>query len=179
MNTMACRGMLSNVNPFEDLPFHVLTEGRDHRAIPGKSENLLKPIHRAVRDGDAIVLEVELPGLDKNTLELNVDRRRVIIAGTRPYPTGFGRPAVDSASAVNPKQDNNAPRTDVVDSHGEQVIARPKALKAIEYYKAFTLQQDVDVDAVKAEWDAGILRIRLPQLKATQSSRRVEVSMAE
>lgn len=83
---------------------------------------------------EAYLLEVDLPGVSRDDLELRIEDRRVFLRGHR--------------RSVRVSQSERGVR-----------IERAKG----EFERAVTLNQPVDPDRAEVNYDEGILRIKLPK----------------
>jgi HSP20 family molecular chaperone IbpA len=183
---MAFRHPFFEFDPFEEILFNAFKAEPEHRAVTGKTDSTIFPRYRAVSDHNAMVLEVELPGVDKNTLQLDVNRKHITLAAKRPILTSsFGKQAVkDTSSSISPDGGAQAQKinaaentTNGADASAETAVAEVKTDdNSLKYAAKFRLGYDVDVDEVKAEFDAGILRIRVPRHETSAQSRRVQIS---
>jgi HSP20 family protein len=86
---------------------------------------------------EAIIVKAELPGVDKNQITVDVEGRVLTIKGERKYENEV-------------KEDNYYRRER---SYGS-------------FHRAFTLPDDVDPDAIKADYKDGVLKIQVPKSEA-------------
>ena len=96
--------------------------------------------------GEAYVLELELPGLSRPDLNIQLKGRELVVRGER-HPLG-GRSAT---------------------FHRLERRYGP-------FSRIFRFDVDIDGDAVKAEITDGLLRLEVPKVKAPDTSRRVRVT---
>jgi len=87
---------------------------------------------------DALVLVADMPGVDENTVDINVDRRMLTITGS-----------------VTPEQVENNRLI-----YAEYEIG--------DFERSFTLTEEVDVDKIKATVKNGVLRLVLPKSEAAK-----------
>lgn len=99
------------------------------------------------REGDELVLEVEVPGLDRSDLGVSFENGRLIVSGER-------RPREDPAG------DRNYYRSERL--HGT-------------FRRSFVLSDHVDPEGINAAYEDGILTLRVPG-SARTDSQRIEVT---
>ena len=57
---------------------------RENRnAVQGRAEQFVTPVASVVEDGDAYLLKVEMPGVNKEGLEISVENNELTITGRR------------------------------------------------------------------------------------------------
>ena len=95
---------------------------------------------------DQIVLEAELPGMNRDDFELSVENNVITLRGERHFE----------------KKDDSDNYHRVERSYGS-------------FTRSFTLPQTVSADSATAEYRNGVLRVTLPKREETKS-RRIEVS---
>jgi HSP20 family protein len=120
---------------------------RDGMAVRGadpeeaRSWPHLEPAVDAWRDERGIVLELEMPGVDKDSIDIQVERDVLTVVGR------------------GAEFDNGDRQL----SHQEFRIG--------DYHRVFTLPDDVDRDRVEATIDSGVLRLRLPLAEVARPRR--------
>ena len=95
---------------------------------------------------DQIVLEAELPGMNRDDFELTVENNVITLRGERHFE----------------KKDDSDNYHRVERSYGS-------------FTRSFTLPQTVSADSATAEYRNGVLRVTLPKREETKS-RRIQVS---
>lgn len=85
--------------------------------------------------GDALVVVVEIPGIDRNDVSLEVEGSRMTVRGERTAPSGL-----DPARIVR-----------------QERVYGP-------FERVFDLPTDVDVERITAEQRNGVLMVRLPRI---------------
>lgn len=99
-------------------------------------------------DDEKLMLVSELPGLDKDNLEVHVHGRKLTITGRRELPKlGEGE-----AFTVSERKSGN-------------------------FTRSMTLPYDVDAAKVEANYDAGVLVVTLPR-REEDKPRKIEVKVA-
>jgi HSP20 family molecular chaperone IbpA len=176
---MAFRHPFFEYDPFEDLLFNAFKAEPDARAITGRQDSMIFPRYRAVSDHNAMILEIELPGVDKKSIELDVNRKQLTVAAKRPILSSFGahRDNGPKKAAIEGGEHKGGERMHEVEGSVEKAVAEVRTQdNSLKYSAKFRLGYDVDVDHVSADFKEGILCIRVPRHEES-TSRRVEVSM--
>lgn len=96
-------------------------------------------------DGDQVVLTMDVPGVEPEDLELEVEGRNLVVRGEKRAPE------LGEGSRVH---------------HRERRFGR--------FERAFTLGFQVDRDRIDAKVDDGVLTVRLPKAEEAKA-RRIEV----
>ncbi len=131
--------MLIRTDPFRDLD-RIAQQMRGTLARPS-----MMPID-AWQDGEEFVVELDLPGVDPESIDLDVERNVVTIRAER--------------------TDRAAP------SEGELLIAeRPKGV----FSRQLVLGDSLDTDKIRAGYDAGVLVLRIPVTERSKP-RKIEVA---
>ena len=105
---------------------------------------LAAPAVNTLEDSDAYTLELALPGWQKEHVSLSVDGDLLIVRGELPKP-----------------------------AEGEQTPAyRRREFGLNEFEKSFHLPDTIDVEAINATLDYGILRIALPKVPEVKPVRK-------
>ncbi|MEO6886083.1 MAG: Hsp20/alpha crystallin family protein [Jatrophihabitantaceae bacterium] len=106
------------------------------------------PASEIVRDGDDVVVRVELPGLDPtNDVTVELDRGRLVVSGERR------------------------------DERAESTAGRPfSEVRYGSFRRAFKMPSHVTADAVSASYDAGVLSVRVVGAYAGTSAQRISVT---
>jgi HSP20 family protein len=64
---------------------------RENRSTDrAQREQFVAPAASVIEDGDAYTLEVEMPGVNKEGLEISVENNELVITGRRSLPTAEG-----------------------------------------------------------------------------------------
>jgi HSP20 family protein len=100
------------------------------------------PLADVYETADAFVVQMELPGIDEDDVEIHVAGDQLLVRGERRAEAG-----------VRPERFHRMER-----SHGS-------------FSRVFTLTQDVDPSRVKAQFADGLLRLELPKVAYRRSSR--------
>lgn len=101
----------------------------------------------AWREDDTFVVELDLPGVDPGSIDLDVERNVLTVRAERPGP-----------------------------SNGEEFIAaeRPRGVFSRQLFLGDTL----DTDRIKADYDHGVLRLRVPVAEKAKP-RRIEINSGD
>lgn len=176
---MAFRHPFFEFDPFEDLLFNAFKAEPDSRSITGRQDSTIFPRYRAVSDHNAMVLEIELPGVDKKSIELDVNRKQLTVSAKRPILSSFGagRNGGPQKGAIEGGEHKSGEHKHEVEGSIEKAVAEVRTVdNSLKYSAKFRLGYDVDVENVAAEFKEGILCIRVPRHEES-TSRRIEVSM--
>ena len=97
------------------------------------------------RKGDAFVIELDIPGVDPSAIDMDVERNMLTVSGE-----------------VHPRHD---------DVDEVVVCERPHARFRRQVY----LGENLDTEQIKANYENGVLRIRIP-IAETRRARKIEIS---
>lgn len=112
------------------------------------------PAVETVRDGDDVVVRLELPGIDvSNDVTVEVTNGRLVVKGER-----------------------RDERTENTDASGEQSARRISEIRYGSFERSFGLPGHVTADAISASYDAGILAVRVAGVYAGTEPTRIEIS---
>lgn len=109
-----------------------------------REEAALLPPVDVIEDANGITLYADLPGVPKDKLHLHVEAETLTIEGEI---------ALDLPAGMDP-------------SHAEVDLPR--------YSRVFTLSKELDPDQVAAEFQHGVLKLRIPKASHLQA-KRVEI----
>jgi HSP20 family molecular chaperone IbpA len=112
-----------------------------------RSDAALRPAVDVVEDTSGITLHADLPGVPKDRLKVHVEGETLTIEG---------EVVLQVAKDMEP-------------SHVEVAVPR--------FRRAFTLSKELDADKVSAEFEHGVLKLRIPKKQHAQP-RRIEVKVA-
>lgn len=112
-----------------------------------RPEPALLPPVDVIEDASGITLYADLPGVAKDKLVLSVDADTLTIEGELSLDMPEGMEA----------------------SHAEVGLPR--------YRRAFTLSKELDAEKVSAEFNQGVLKLRIPKAEHAQP-RRIQVNIA-
>lgn len=106
-------------------------------AVRNERHYLVPPVD-VVEDASGITLYADLPGVNKDGLNLQVDGDTLTIEGS------------------------------IALALAEGAVATHVEVNAQHYRRAFTLSRELDADKVQASFDAGVLRLRIPKAEHAQ-----------
>ncbi|QGU31642.1 Hsp20/alpha crystallin family protein [Thermochromatium tepidum] len=115
-------------------------------AEPRRDEATLLPPVDVIEDANGITLYADLPGVSKDKLRLQVEGETLSIEGELALDMPEGMEAI----------------------HAEVELPR--------YRRAFTLSKELDTEKVSAEFNHGVLRLRIPKVEHAQP-RRIQVQV--
>lgn len=115
-----------------------------NQATPERNEAVLLPPVDVIEDASGITLYADLPGVPKDKLHLQVETDTLTIEGEM---------ALDMAEELE-------------STHLE--VSSPR------YRRVFTLSKELDIDKVVAEFDQGVLKLRIPKAAHAQP-RKIEI----
>lgn len=112
-----------------------------------RNEAALMPPVDVIEDASGITLYADLPGVPKDRLSLQVEADTLTIEG---------EVALDVAEGMEA-------------THAEMSVPR--------YRRVFTLSRELDTDKVSAEFNHGVLKLRIPKAEHAQP-RKVEIRVS-
>ena len=111
-----------------------------------RNEVALLPPTDVIEDAEGITLYADLPGVPKDKLSLHVEADTLTIEGEL---------SLDLPEGMAP-------------SHAEVGLSR--------YHRVFTLSRELDTGKVSAEFNQGVLKLRIPKAEHAQP-RRIEIQV--
>ena len=111
-----------------------------------RNEATLLPPTDVIEDAEGITLYADLPGVPKDKLNLHVEADTLTIEGEL---------SLDLPEGMAP-------------SHAEVGLSR--------YHRVFTLSRELDTGKVSAEFNQGVLKLRIPKAEHAQP-RRIEIQV--
>jgi len=103
------------------------------------------PYANILEQGNNIVLELDMPGADKDTLDVNLQGNTLVVRGRNK-------------------------REELPKEYQPLYIER----RQVTYERHFELNTEIDRDGVKADFADGVLRISLPKARSAQP-RKIEI----
>ncbi|RTZ41640.1 Hsp20/alpha crystallin family protein [Candidimonas sp. SYP-B2681] len=125
----------------------VAPQSEDKQQTETRDQAPLTPLVDVFEDSSGITLCADLPGVPKDKLTLQVKDDTLTIQGVISIETPQGMEAIYA--------EVNSPR----------------------YERAFTLSKELDAEKVTAEFEAGVLKLRIPKAEHAQP-RRIEIKVA-
>jgi HSP20 family protein len=115
-----------------------------NQATPERNDTVLLPPVDVIEDASGITLYADLPGVPKDKLHLQVETDTLTIEGEM---------GLDMA---------------------EQLESTHIEVSSPRYRRVFTLSKELDIDKVAAEFDNGVLKLRIPKAAHAQP-RKIEI----
>lgn len=142
------------------------------KSAPEKAARRVVPRSRTTENDDGAVLEIELPGVAKENLSVEVKDRTLSVVGRR------------MAWMDGSKQDHSAGESESVSGAGsgdeqdkENVRSGMERSTEMRYEAGFCLGRQVDVDRVEVrQFSDGVLVVRLPK-REEPKARKVRFAM--
>ena len=113
----------------------------------GRAEAALMPPVDVIEDASGITLYADLPGVSKDKLNLHIEADTITIEGALNLDVPEGMEA----------------------THAE--VSLPN------FRRVFTLSKELDADKVSAEFQSGVLKLRIPKAEHAQP-RRIDIKVA-
>lgn len=119
----------------------------EKRTEDTREEAALQPVVDVVEDANGITLYADMPGVPKDKLEIRVEGENLILEGALAITLAEGLEA----------------------SHVEVEVPR--------YRRVFTLSKELDGEKVSADYQQGVLKLRIPKAEHAQP-RKIAVQVA-
>jgi HSP20 family protein len=116
----------------------------DNQAIPERNDAVLLPPVDVIEDALGITLYADLPGVPKDKLHLQVETDTLTIEGEMRL------------------------------GMAEELESTHLEVSSPRYRRVFTLSKELDIDKVAAEFDNGVLTLRIPKAAHAQP-RKIEI----
>ncbi|AEH44413.1 heat shock protein Hsp20 [Thermodesulfatator indicus DSM 15286] len=120
---------------------------REEQAPAVRRERPMIPPVDIYETEDGLILVADMPGVTKESVEVKIEENVLQMKG------------------------------EIVDLPAEDVQPLYAELRGNEYFRAFTIGPEFDLDKVEASMDAGVLRIFLPKVE-TQKPKKIEIKVA-
>lgn len=120
---------------------------REEQAPALRRERPMIPPVDIYETDEALILVADMPGVTKESVEVKIDENVLHLKG------------------------------EIVDLPGEDVSPVYVELRGNEYYRAFTIGPEFDLDKIEASMEAGVLRIYLPKVEA-ERPKKIEIKVA-
>lgn len=117
-----------------------------NKAIETARESMIPPVD-IYEDNDEVTLFADLPGVSKDSLEVQIDKDVLKIFGKRTL----------------------AKETDVVNRYEE--------IPQKDFYRAFTIGEEIDREKITATMNQGVLKLVLPKCERTKP-KRIDIKVA-
>ena len=126
--------------------FHEINQGQPEKDSTATAS--FAPLTDVYEDEQKVVLKLEVPGMKREDLDIQIENKTLTIRGERKFET-------------EEKQEN----------------FRRIERRYGSFFRAFTLPGTLDTEQIKAGYDAGVLRIEL-QKRAEAKPKQVKVEIA-
>jgi HSP20 family molecular chaperone IbpA len=117
-----------------------------NKAVETAKESMIPPVD-IYEDNDEVTLFADLPGVSKDSLEVQIDKDVLKIFGKRTL----------------------AKETDVVNRYEE--------IPQKDFYRAFTIGEEIDREKITATMNQGVLKLVLPKCERTKP-KRIDIKVA-
>jgi|GEM_PF-558226 len=108
-------------------------------------------------------LHLALPGVKKEAVKIEFLDGQLVISGERPNPNAAAKEAAASATEASEGEENKDNKPVVVNNEAEQAPRfRRTETNFGSFQRSFRLPDTVNVKAIAAEMNDGILRVTLP-----------------
>jgi HSP20 family protein len=134
--------MLMRTDPFREFD-RIAQQLREADAAPRPAVMAMD----AWREGDTVVVEFDLPGVNPETVDIDVERNVLTVQAERPAPGGE-----------------------------REVLAAERPIG--QFSRQLVLGDNLDLEQVKANYDAGVLRLSIPVAEKAKP-RKIEVATGE
>lgn len=135
----------------------------------GKSTHTVEPSYRYESDDTAGHFEIELPGVAKENLSIEVHGNKLIVKGKR-----FKK---NLAGALDAAMKDEGQNGDQDETPKEQAPAKKEPTPSLIYVLEARLPQGADVDTIKADHCGdGILCMTVP-MKTDKGARRIQIGV--
>jgi HSP20 family molecular chaperone IbpA len=173
------------MNQMERTAFPLSRLGRASAVEGGSQSGVLamNPRYHHVAADNADILSVELPGVEKNNVKLDVKDFTLSVSGERMIPSmQTGKPVKDIKETGKPVKDSKTDkaegepggRVEVTHVEGNGTTAeKVHPASAMKYSAMFSLAKVADVSAITADYKNGLLTIIVPHKQP--ETRRIEL----
>ena len=120
---------------------------REERVPAARTERPMVPPVDIYETTEGLILVADMPGVSKDKVDVKIEENVLEIRG------------------------------EIDDLPGEDVAPIYAELTGKEYYRAFTIGPEFDLDKVEASMEAGCLRIFLPKIES-EKPRKIEIKVA-
>jgi HSP20 family molecular chaperone IbpA len=150
------------------------------RTAPARSAAML-PRYNHVTTTDVDVLEVELPGVDKKDVKIELKGFTLFVTAERVMPHHAAEPTAaakgaDKLVVSGTPRPENGDQVHVNKNGGDPSTPAQKGehRQVIKYAAKFSLAKIADLEAVSAECKNGLLRVTVPHKKPAEA-RKIEL----
>lgn len=155
-------------HPLESFLFDAFELPVHDRKLESRTKTL-SPNYKTTLSNGVAVLEIELPGVPKDHLDLTVKEDIIEITGCRI------KRDVNEFVGVHPTEVTKIPeQTKKEESSAGHITHGSKSdAGCVKYSAKFKLAYDVDVDNIQAQFRDGLLQMKIPRRKEAEPRRLV------
>lgn len=122
-----------------------------HRSFGTRETRGFVPAANLVRDGSDVLIELELPGIDPDDVDVEVSDGRLVVSGRRTEET-----TEDERSGVLVRE-----------------------IRTGAFRREFALPEGVDSERIDASYERGVLKVRVRDAARESSPQKIEIRSAE
>jgi HSP20 family molecular chaperone IbpA len=153
-------------HPFESL-FDVMRDG----AFAPQSRSVIVPSYSTRRTKDADNITIELPGVPKETLKLDIKSHFLIVSGSRPDPDAPTEPQLTEQTERSTDRNGKSDKGEVGEGNADEQYDGH-----IHYEVRVMLSERLDVDSISADYKDGLLCVRVPHRGDVKQTRSITIS---
>jgi len=128
--------------------------------IVNKSLVQTQPAVNIIKTDKDFTLEIAIPGLNKNDIDINVKEDSLIISSAKH----------ETSEVAKNKLENKE------DEKKEEVVYSKREFNYDSFNRSFTLPENIDHEGIKANFKNGLLLITLPKKEKMDTSRSIKIS---
>ncbi|HZW76880.1 MAG TPA: Hsp20/alpha crystallin family protein [Flavobacteriaceae bacterium] len=133
--------------------------------LPRNWETFNVPAVNILENSDSFVLEIAAPGLKKEDFSVEVEKDLLKISAGKTE-------VIDSEkNEANTEVDANTESEEQVD-----VKIRRKEFNFSKFIRSFKLPENINTDEIQANYENGVLKLKLPKVEEKVLKRMVEIS---
>jgi len=117
------------------------------RSAEAEIQNYWSPAVDIYEDKESYILWIDLPGVEKDDINLKVEENSLIIKGERKSPA---------------------------DTEKQNYLKAERQMG--NFYRSFTLPRHIDIEAIQAKYDNGVLQLKIPK-KPEVKSKEIKINL--
>jgi len=117
------------------------------RSAEAEIQNYWSPAVDIYEDKESYILWIDLPGVEKDDINLKVEENSLIIKGERKSPA---------------------------DTEKQNYLKAERQMG--NFYRSFTLPRHIDIEAIQAKYDNGVLQLKIPK-KSEVKSKEIKINL--
>ena len=129
---------------------------------------------------ESIEISADLPGVSKDDIKIDFDSQKNIltISGERTYEKKYSSPIDENSDGNKPSSSSSSSSSkSKSDENDNTKVMNEKFIRTERSYgktsRSIRLPQGIDVDAIRASMDNGVLNISIPKPEEKESTRRI------